>query len=133
MNTEARRQPHRPRCVVRQKSFLRGRIRLKDARTAFDCMIRDISANGARLHFSGTAPTPDFFELYIPQKEQMLRANVAWRQGEKVGVAFARQKLTVDPSKANELSHRLSRVESEVDAFKRACKKLQSSMRPIRI
>ena len=44
----------------------------------------------------------------------MLRANVAWRQGEKVGVAFARQKLTVDPSKANELSHRLSRVESEV-------------------
>jgi hypothetical protein len=133
MNTEANFQSHHPRCVVRQKSLLRARIRLKDARTSFDCMIRDISSRGARLHFSGTAPTPDVFELYIPQKEQMLRANVTWRCGENVGVAFAHQTETVEPSKATDLHRRVDRLESEIDAFKQACKKFQSSMRPIRI
>jgi hypothetical protein len=99
-------------------------------------MIRDISSRGARLHFSGTAPTPDAFELYIPQKEQMLRANVTWRSGKNVGVAFAHpthQTLMVEPSKANDLHCRLDRIESEIDAVKRACRKLRSSMQPVRL
>lgn len=139
MNMETNLQSHRPRCVVRQKSFLRGMIHLKDARTSFDCMIRDISSKGARLHFSGTTPTPDVFELYIRQKDQMLRANVTWRSGENVGVAFAcqshqpHQALTTEPSKAKDLHRRLDRVEIEIDEFKRACRKLRSSMQPIRI
>jgi hypothetical protein len=133
MNTEMNLQSHQPRCVVRQKSFLRGMIHLNDARTTFDCMIRDISSRGARLDFSGTAPTPDVFELFIPLKEQTLRANVTWRHGERVGVAFARPIHAMEASKAQELSHRLDRIEIEIDAFKRACSKLRSSMKPVRI
>jgi hypothetical protein len=112
---------------------MRGMIHLKDARTAFDCMIRDISSRGARLDFSGTTPTPDVFELYIPLKEQTLRANVTWRCGEKVGVAFPHQVSAMEPSKAQDLSRRLDRIEIEIDTFKRACQKLRSSMKPIRI
>jgi hypothetical protein len=111
-------------------------IHLKDARTSFDCVIRDISSRGARLHFSGTTPTPDVFDLYISQKDQMLRANVTWRSGENVGVAFAyqsHQALTTEPSKADDLHRRLDRIEIEIDEFKRACRKLRSSMQPIRI
>jgi hypothetical protein len=133
MNTEANFQSHRARRVVRQKSFLRGMIHLNDARTTFDCMIRDISPGGARLDFSGTTPTPDFFELHIPLKEQVLRASVAWRLGERVGVAFAHQASTIKPSQVQDLSHRLDRIEVEIDTFKRECQKLRFSMRPIRL
>ena len=136
MNMETNLQSHRPRCVIRQKSFLRGKIRLKDARTTFDCMIRDISSRGARLDFSGTAPTPDVFELHIPLKEQTWWANVTWRHGEKVGIAFAYSAPSTpiaDPAKAEDLGRRLDRIEYEIEAFKRACNQLRASMRPIRI
>ena len=133
MNTEANLLFFLLCCVVWLLCFLRGMIHLNDARTTFDCMIRDISSRGARLDFSGTAPTPDVFELFIPLKEQTLRANVTWRRGERVGVAFARPIPAMEAAKAQELSHRLDRIEIEIDAFKRTCSKLRSSMKPVRI
>lgn len=133
MNAAPNLQAYRPRGAFRQKSFLRGKVRFKDARTAFDCMIRDISPKGARLDFSGTTLTPDAFDLYVSQKDQMLRASVTWRDGESVGVAFAHSTPVVDPAKAHDLSQRVSRIESEIDAFKRACRKLRASMRPVEV
>ena len=130
MNTEPNHL--HPRDAVRQKSFLRGMIRLKDARTAFDCMIRDISPKGAKLDFQGTTPTRDVFDLYISQKDQVLRANVMWRHGEKVGVAFAIPTNVVGP-KAHELAQRVSRLESEIHTFKRACRQLRASMKPVEL
>ena len=64
---------------TRQKSFLRGCVYFNNRRSATDCLIRDISPTGARLIFSDTVSIPDLVELYIPQKEQSLRARVQWR------------------------------------------------------
>jgi hypothetical protein len=133
MNEDQNLVAHHPRSAVRQKSFLRAMIHLKDARTAFDCMIRDLSPKGARLDFAGAVPTPDVFDLYISQKQQVLRANVMWRHGDKAGVAFAHTTPTVEPAKANELSQRVSRIEGEIAAFKSACKRLQASMKPLEL
>ena len=44
------------RRVARQKSFLRGSVHFNNRRTVVDCLIRDISPNGARLTFSGERP-----------------------------------------------------------------------------
>ena len=76
------------RIAQRQKSFLRGCIYYNNRRSATDCLIRDISPTGARLIFSDTVTVPDMVDLYIPQKEQMLRAQVQWRHGDEVGVGF---------------------------------------------
>src|SRR6185295_12394626 len=76
------------RRTARQKSFLRGLIYFNNRRNVVDCLVRDISPYGARLIFSDAVSTPDTLDLYIPQKEQTLRAHVHWRHGQEVGVAF---------------------------------------------
>src|SRR5260370_38752696 len=78
------------RNASRQKSFLRGSIQFNNRRTVIDCLVRDISATGARLIFSDSVSVPDVVDLYIPQKEQTPRAHGQWRRGEGVGVAFAK-------------------------------------------
>ena len=73
---------------VRKKSFLRGCVYFNKRRSAIDCLIRDISDQGARIIFSGATNFPDVVELYIPHKEQTVRAHVQWRRGDEVGLAF---------------------------------------------
>ena len=54
----------------RRKSFLRGCIYFNNRRSAIDCLVRDLSAAGARLIFSAAVNVPDVVDLYIPQKER---------------------------------------------------------------
>src|SRR5208283_3109125 len=76
------------RRATRQKSFLRGCVYFNKRRGAVDCLIREISDEGARIIFSDTVNVPDVVELYIPQKEQTVRARVQWRHGDVIGLAF---------------------------------------------
>ena len=73
---------------LRKKSFLRGCVYFNKRRSAIDCLIRDISDQCARIIFSGATNFPDAVELYIPHKEQAVRAHVQWRRGDEVGLAF---------------------------------------------
>ena len=76
------------RQAQRQKSFLRGCVYFNKRRGALDCLIRDLSEHGARIIFSDTVSVPDVVDLYIPQKEQTVRARVQWRHGDEIGLAF---------------------------------------------
>jgi len=126
------------RRTARQKSFLRGMIYFNNRRNAVDCLIRDISPYGARLIFSDSVTTPDVLELYIPQKEQTLRAHVIWRHGQEVGAAFA-QAAQVDPaaepgdpgsSRGQALAERVARLEMEIAGLKRILKKMKTDAGP---
>jgi hypothetical protein len=116
---------------TRQKSFLRGCIYFNNRRSAMDCLIRDISDEGARLIFSDTVAIPDVVDLYIPNKEQTQRAHVEWRQGEEAGVAFLpagrapAAPLLID---VVELSDRVRKLETEVTALRRMLKRLKSEV-----
>jgi hypothetical protein len=116
------------RRMARQKSFLRGMIYFNNRRSVADCLIRDISPFGARLIFSDAVATPDVLDLYIPQKEQTLRAQVIWRVGHEVGVAFP-QAIHPEPATAgaSDLADRVTKLETEVAALRRALRKLTSS------
>src|SRR5262245_3516940 len=116
------------RTASRQKSFLRGCIQFNNRRTAIDCLVRDISASGARLIFSDSISIPDEVELYIPQKEQTLRAHVQWRRGEEVGVAFAKNARAPAPSKqaGDDLAERVEKLEAEIASLKRMVKRLKA-------
>ena len=74
---------------VRQRVFLKGRIQFNNGASSFDCLVRDLSATGARLAFSETTTLPDVFDLYIPQKERTFRSTLRWRRADGVGVTFA--------------------------------------------
>jgi hypothetical protein len=118
------------RRAARQKSFLRGRILFNNRRTAVDCLIRDISATGARLIFSDAVSIPDLVDIYIPQKEQTLRAHVHWRHGQEVGVAFpaAAAEPTEHGDASNDLAARVQRLEAEIATLKRMLKRLKADV-----
>ena len=111
----------------RQKSFLRGCIYFNNRRSALDCLIRDVSATGARLIFSEAVSIPDRINLYIAQKEQTLSAHVQWRRGEEVGVAFGAQASDDSRSDA-ELTERVARLEAEVATLRRLLKRLKAEV-----
>ena len=115
------------RKAARQKSFLRGCIYFNNRRSAVDCLVRDISPTGARLIISDSITTPDVVELYIPQKQQTLRAHIHWRPGSELGVAFG---ATAEPADAGnqELAQRVQKLEAEIAALKRVLKKIKSEI-----
>jgi hypothetical protein len=118
------------RRAARQKSFLRGRILFNNRRTAVDCLIRDISATGARLIFSDAVSIPDLVDIYIPQKEQTLRAHVQWRHGQEVGVAFpeAGAEPAEQTGASADLAARVQRLEAEIASLKRMLKRLKADV-----
>lgn len=114
---------------TRQKSFLRGCIYFNNRRSAVDCLIRDISEDGARLLFSDAISIPDVIELYIPQKEQTLRAIVRRRHGAEVGVAFTTETRNVEKAGEEDdanLAERVQKLETEVAALRRMLKRLKA-------
>jgi hypothetical protein len=119
------------RIAQRQKSFLRGCIYYNNRRSATDCLIRDISPTGARLIFSDTVTVPDMVDLYIPQKEQMLRAQVQWRHGDEVGVGFpasVKSKPGAAASANEGLAERVEKLEDEMAKLKKMLKRLKADV-----
>jgi hypothetical protein len=118
------------RNASRQKSFLRGSIQFNNRRTVIDCLVRDISASGARLIFSDSVTVPDVVELYIPQREQTLRAHVQWRRGEELGVAFAKSGRAPAPPKQadSDLAERVEKLEAEIASLKKMVKRLKAEI-----
>lgn len=114
---------------LRQKSFLRGCVYYNKRRSAVDCLIRDISDEGARIIFSDTVSVPDIVDLYIPQKEQTVRAHVQWRHGDEIGLAFpAGAKPTGAAPDLGNLAQRVANLESEVAALRRILRQLKSDL-----
>jgi hypothetical protein len=113
---------------ARQKSFLRGCVYFNKRRNAFDCLIRDLSGEGARIVFSETVNVPDLIELYIPQKEQTVRARVQWRRGDEIGLAFPDALRAADGTSEGELAIRIAQLETEVASLRRVIKRLKTEI-----
>jgi PilZ domain len=116
---------------TRHKSFLRGCLYYNNRRSAVDCLVRDMSEAGARLIFSSAVTVPDYVDLYIPQREQMLRAHVQWRKGEEMGVTLVDAELR-DGGLASEhdLAKRVEKFEAEVAALRKLVKRLKAEVSP---
>ena len=74
-------QPRTPR-----RRFRGGKITFNDRRSVLDCLVRDKSEAGARLHLPSTAGVPDEFELQDGKERH--RCRVIWRSLTEIGVAF---------------------------------------------
>ena len=72
----------------RRKTLLAGKVIFGANRLAMDCAIRDLSAGGARLSFADPQGLPGEFELQLPSRGTVFRAEVRWRRGREVGVQF---------------------------------------------
>ena len=100
----------------RTKSFLRGLIYDCRKRGAMDCMIRDLSEDGARIALSDTVALPDVIELDIPQRELRRRARVVWRRNDEVGLCFSQVDRVPDLAAmtAEDIAARIGMLEAEI-------------------
>jgi hypothetical protein len=64
---------------------------------ALSCLVRDLSAEGARIIFSENVTVPETFDLHILQKNQTLRARVTWRRGEIAALRKMLKRMKGDP------------------------------------
>jgi len=80
--------------AAHQRKHQRIRV-LKGARLHFhnklvsiDCMMRDLSAGGARLRLNGPVGLPDHFDVLLNCSGDSFPARLVWRRGNEAGVAF---------------------------------------------
>jgi len=78
----------KPRAAERSRSILGGRIRLPNRASTFDCLVRNVSATGARLELDSTHLLPLEFELEIPKQRLIYSCELKWRSEKAVGVRF---------------------------------------------
>ena len=118
------------RAAPRAKALLRGIIYYNDRSAAADCLVRDISATGAKLELSENVIIPDLIDIYISKKGETLRAAVQWRRGDLVGIAFMGPAKTKDIEKPSATSagasvaERVEYLEGEVASLRRSMKAL---------
>jgi hypothetical protein len=114
------------RGLRRSKSFLRGFVYVSRKRGALACLIRDLSDKGARIIFSDTVTLPEMVDLYIPQREQTLRARVQWRRSDEIGLAFVEAARAPDAApNAAEVVQRVAMLEAEIASLRVLLKRLK--------
>lgn len=118
--------------ATRQRTFLKGTLYYDNRRVSAECVIRDMSDSGARLTFEHPVIVPDSIELFIPQKQQTLRAQVKRRGPNEIGIAFEIER-SVEPRRTSdiELQQRVEAMESEIAALKRLVAKLKAKVLPL--
>jgi hypothetical protein len=112
----------------RSKSFLRGFVYVSRKRGALACLVRDMSEKGARIIFSDQVTLPDMVDLYIPQREQTLRARVSWRRNDEIGLAFIeaeREPEAATPT-AGQIVQRVALLEAEIASLRVMLKRLKA-------
>jgi hypothetical protein len=136
------------RSSSRNRAFLKGVIYYDRRRTSLDCLVRDISAEGARLKLPhGPAVTPEAFELYLPYKDESFCAHVEWRAGNEIGVTFEIASAEAPPlapatplsplspfvpdAAPARLAARVNKLESDLSALQRKVNELASMVRPV--
>jgi hypothetical protein len=120
------------RTLLRQRSFLQGRLYFNNRRSSLDCLVRDISSQGAKLKVSDSIAIPEFVELHIPNKDETYRAKVQWRTGFEIGVTFENDQdsPSIVPGAAPvDLPERVRRLEAEVASLHRKLNELQNELR----
>ena len=120
-----------PQVAIRQRTFLKGTLYYDNRRTSIECLVRDISDSGARLTFEHPVIVPDNVELFIPQKQQTLRARVQRRGPNEIGIAFEVERFDESRRASDvELQKRVETLEVEIAALKRLVSKLRAKVLP---
>jgi len=63
-------------------------IRRGDGKPGGNCLIRNISGEGAELEIAGHIRVPPNFTLEVPHEGIAYKAEVRWRDEGRIGVAF---------------------------------------------
>ena len=107
---------------VRDKVMYGGIAEIGDGGTTRECIVRNISDNGATIEFSNDFQLPkEQLSLRIARKGRSFLAKMIWRQANRVGLAF-RTIMTDEPG--SDFDERLRRSEIKKRELQRRIKEL---------
>jgi hypothetical protein len=72
----------------RQRVLKDGRIITFDNQSIVNCVVRDLSATGARLKCGDQIAVPSEFRLQVGNERAMRPARAVWRRGNDIGIRF---------------------------------------------
>lgn len=72
----------------RRRTYLAGRIVFNGRSATMDCLVRNLSRNGAMLEFSDPVIPHHEVDLCILSRAESLRARVVWCNGVRAGVSI---------------------------------------------
>lgn len=119
------------RSSPRQKAFLKGVICYNKRASTIECTIRDLSDGGARLAVSSAVAVPEFFELFVPTRNQYIDARQRWRRNDDLGVEFVQNEASAQTSGVvapGDIFGRVQRLEEEVESLRRSLGKLRMDL-----
>ena len=99
-NTALARGVDEARVAPRRRMLKSCKVAYNDRHVTVDCMLRDMSATGARLRVEGSVSAPDTFELLIPLDGLEADCQVVWRSGPDLGVRFLSAPRMAAPKRA---------------------------------
>lgn len=106
MMTDRRKSP-------RRRSFLGARISFNQQCSTLNCVVRNLSLDGALVQIPDVVALPGAFSLEIPQQQRVYSARVCWRNADSFGIAFAPRPNDADEAKPLDLARRLQRCEQD--------------------
>jgi hypothetical protein len=121
---------HNNRSETRSRSFLKGRVVFNRGQSSIDCVIRDISDEGAKLEVSGVT-LPAFFDLEIPHRGETRRAGLRWSRDGLVGVQFAKPESAQAPVSHSQTS-RIGELEAENQRLRKVINLMRAELETLR-
>ena len=112
----------------RHRTFLQGRVFYNHGRSTADCIIRELTDDGARLSFTDPVTLPHAFELHIPNRDQTLHVETIWNRGEEIGVTFGKHgEVSLSPAMGQDspLAERVDKLEKELAALRRRLSEIE--------
>lgn len=76
------------RKTFRGRTYLGGQIAFNDRCSTADCLVRNLTPEGAKIVFSAPPTIPAEFDLAIPRKGDSRRSRIVWRGEMEAGVVF---------------------------------------------
>lgn len=114
------------RKTTRMRTYFGGQIAFNRHSSLLDCLVRNISAEGAKLVFSEIGAVPQEFDLSVHQTGRTFRARVIWRRSDEAGVAFLEPRPQSAPVSLD-VVRRLRQCEAEKVALQRRVEQLSGS------
>ena len=106
---------------VRDKVLYGGVAELSAHGATMDCVVRNISEQGACIEFESVARVPEQINLTIARKGRSFLARLIWRQANKVGLAF---RIMTSETPVSDLDERLRRSEIKKRQLQRRIEEL---------
>ena len=72
----------------RGRTYLSGQIAFNNRCSTADCLVRNLTDEGAKIVFAAPATIPAEFDFTIHQKGDSRRTRIVWRREMEAGVAF---------------------------------------------